>query len=394
MASNSKKNDGRTKIIRTTTHDQNFRRENFIHENYLNFFIKNCSEKKVIPQNAVSVEKLEELHLGDIAEIIRREKLSTFCNLRDAYIEELVRIFYAGIQEQNGAEFEFCIGKKIFKVSNKLWLGLFGLETGKKLQRFTDTEGTKYNMSEFSCTLTKNGKSPNGKAGRLKQGPRVLLWIVNHILRPRGGPYSRLDWKDIDLMYVMMENKKMDWPHYFVSRMFALRNSKKDHFFAYSSLIRNILENFKITYNLAGLWISPKRDQVFSMTQMKKMDYKWNDTTNEYEFCGKEDDNEEPMHEIQEERGKRLRLELHESDSMEGESSQVSNNAIMDMLKEMSLKQDMFQSNVNKRLEDMHSYNVARFDNLQNQVDELVKQNSSVDHYFNLNQQPDDMNEY
>jgi hypothetical protein len=130
------------------------------------------------------------------------------------------------------------------------------------------------------------------------------------------------------------------------------------------------------------------------MTQMKKMDYKWNDTTNEYEFCGKEDDNEEPMHEIQEERGKRLRLELHESDSMEGESSQVSNNAIMDMLKEMSLKQDMFQSNVNKRLEDMHSYNVARFDNLQNQVDELVKQNSSVDHYFNLNQQPDDMNEY
>jgi hypothetical protein len=348
----------------------------------------------VIPQNAVSVEKLEELHLGDIAEIIRREKLSTFCNLRDAYIEELVRIFYAGIQEQNGAEFEFCIGKKIFKVSNKLWLGLFGLETGKKLQRFTDTEGPKYNMSEFSCTLTKNGKSPNGKAGRLKQGPRVLLWIVNHILRPRGGPYSRLDWKDIDLMYVMMESKKMDWPHYFVSRMFALRNSKKDHFFAYSSLIRNILENFKITYNLAGLWISPKRDQVFSMTQMKKMDYKWNDTTNEYEFCGKEDDNEEPMHEIQEERGKRLRLELHESDSMEGESSQVSNNAIMDMLKEMSLKQDMFQSNVNKRLEDMHSYNVARFDHLQNQVDELVKQNSSVDHYFNLNQQPDDMNEY
>jgi TolA-binding protein len=108
----------------------------------------------------------------------------------------------------------------------------------------------------------------------------------------------------------------------------------------------------------------------------------------------KEDDNEEPMHEIQEERGKRLRLELHESDSMEGESSQVSNNAIMDMLKEMSLKQDMFQSNVNKRLEDMHSYNVARFDHLQNQVDELVKQNSSVDHYFNLNQQPDDMNEY
>ncbi|KAK2417799.1 RNA-binding (RRM/RBD/RNP motifs) family protein [Trifolium repens] len=90
------------------------------------------------------------------------------------------------------------------------------------------------------------------------------------------------------------------------------------------------------------------------------MDYKWNDVTKDYEFCGKEDDDEEPMQGNQEERGKRQRLELVGSESMEGGSSEVSNNAIMDMLKEMSLKQDMFQSNVNKRLEDMHSYNVAR----------------------------------
>jgi hypothetical protein len=40
MSSNRKKDDGRTKIIRVSTHDQNFRRENFIHENYYNFFIR------------------------------------------------------------------------------------------------------------------------------------------------------------------------------------------------------------------------------------------------------------------------------------------------------------------------------------------------------------------
>ncbi|WJX24473.1 hypothetical protein P8452_13574 [Trifolium repens] len=390
MSSNRRKNDGRTKIIKISTHDQNFRRENFIHENYLNFFIRTCSEKKVIPQNAVSVEKLEELHLGDVAEIIRRENLTTFCNLRDAYIEELVRIFYSGLQEQNGAEFEFCIGKKIFKVSNKLWLGLFWLETGKNLQRFTDVDGHKYNMPEFACTLTKNGKSPHGKAGRLKQGPRVLLWIVNHILRPRGGPYSRLDWKDIDLMYAMMERKKMDWPHYFVSRMFALKNSKKDHFFAYSSLIHNILDNFKITYNLAGQWVNPKRDQIFSMTQMKKMDYRWNDVIKDYEFCGKEDEDEEPMQGNQEERGKRQRVESLGGESLEGESSEVSNGAIMDMLKEMSLKQDMFQSEVTKRLDDMHGYNVTRLNHLQNQVNELIKHQTSIDQYLNSNQNPND----
>ncbi len=78
MSSNIKKNDGRTKIIKVSTHDQNFRRENFIHENYYNFFIRTCMEKKVIPQNAASVEKLEELHLGDVAEIIREKISLTF----------------------------------------------------------------------------------------------------------------------------------------------------------------------------------------------------------------------------------------------------------------------------------------------------------------------------
>jgi hypothetical protein len=40
----------------------------------------------------------------------------------------------------------------------------------------------------------------------------------------------------------------------------------------------------------------------------------------------------------------------------------------------------------------MHVYNVARFDYLQNQLNEL-KQQPSVDQYLNLNQHPDDMND-
>ncbi|KAK2435415.1 hypothetical protein QL285_020478 [Trifolium repens] len=307
------KNKGRTKIIRDSDHEENFREENFIHENYISFYIRNCKEKKVIPQNAVDVENLEELHLSEVAEIIKRENLSTFCNLKRAYIEDLVRIFYSGLQEQNGAEFEFCIGEKIYKFSNTLWFKLFGLITDNNLQKFTDGDGSKYNMAEFASTLTMNGKSPNGKAGRLKKGPRVLLWIVNHILRPRGGSYSRLDWKDIDLMYLMMERKKMDWPHYIVSRLFALRGSKNDHCFGYSSWIITILDHFKITYKVAGYWIIPKRDQIFSITQMKKMDYKWNNEIEDYEFCGKEDEDEEPTQGNQEERGKRPRVESHDN---------------------------------------------------------------------------------
>ena len=253
--------------------------------------------------------------------------------MKRPYIEDLVRIFYSGLQEQNGAEFELCIGRKIYKFSNNLWFKLFGLVTDNNLQKFTDVDGPKYNMTEFASSLTRNGKSPNGKAGRLKKGPRVLLWIVNHILRPRGGSYSRLDWKDIDLMYLMMEGKKMDWPHYIVSRLFALRDSKKDHCFGYSSWIATILDHFKITHKVAGSWINPKRDQIFSMTQMKKMDYKWNDEIEDYEFCGKEDEDEEPIPGNQEERGKRQRVETHASESMESDPSEISNSAIMEMLK-------------------------------------------------------------
>ena len=391
--SNRSKNSGRTKKIWDNDHEENFRQENFIHENYLNFYVRTCKEKKVIPQNAVDVENLEELHLSEVAEIIKRENLITFCNLKRPYIEDLVRIFYSGLQEQNGAEFEFCIGRKIYKFSNNLWFKLFGLVADNNLQKFTDVDGPKYNMAEFASTLTRNGKSPNGKAGRLKKGPRVLLWIVNHILRPRGGSYSRLDWKDIDLMYLMMERKNMDWPHYIVNRLFALKDSKKDHCFGYSSWIFTILNHFKITYKLAGFWVTPKRDQIFSVTQMKKMDYKWNDVIKDYEFCGKEDEDEEQMQGNKEERGKRPRVESIEGESMEGNSSEVSNGAIMEMLKEMSLRQAMFQNEVTKRLDDMHGYNVTRFDHLQNQVDELIKQQTSVDHYLNPNLNPDGMND-
>ncbi|KAK2362284.1 hypothetical protein QL285_087359 [Trifolium repens] len=112
--SNRSKNNARTNIIRDSDHEENFRQENFVHENYLNFYIRNCKEKKVIPQNAVDVENLEGLHLSEVAEIIKRENLSTFRNLKRAYIEDLVRIFYSRLQERDGAEFEFCIGKKIF----------------------------------------------------------------------------------------------------------------------------------------------------------------------------------------------------------------------------------------------------------------------------------------
>ncbi|KAK2410158.1 hypothetical protein QL285_045542 [Trifolium repens] len=121
------------------------------------------------------------------------------------------------------------------------------------------------------------------------------------------------------------------------------------------------------------------------------MDYKWNNEIEDYEFCGKED--EEEIQGNQEERGKRPRVETHENESMESNPSEVSNGAIMEMLKEMSLRQVKFQNEVTIRLDDMHAYNVSRFDHLQNQLDECIKQQTPVDQYFNPNLNPDGMND-
>jgi hypothetical protein len=220
------------------------------------------------------------------------------------------------------------------------------------------------------------------------------------MLGAAGWAWLQADWVKVNwalyqlgLNYFIRYRKKMDWPHYIVSRLFALRDSKKDHCFGYSSLICTILDHFKITYRVAGSWINPKRDQIFSMTQMKKMDYKWNDEIEDYEFCGKEDEDEEPIPGNQEERGKRQRVETNGGESMESDPSEISNGAIMEMLKEMSLRQVKFQNEVTIRLDDMHAYNVSRFDHLQNQLDECIKQQTPVDQYFNPNLNPDGMND-
>ena len=72
----------------------------------------------------------------------------------------------------------------------------------------------------------------------------------------------------------------------------------------------------------------------------------------------------------------------------------MSNGAIMEMLKEMNLRQMHFQNEVTIRLNDMHTYNVSRFDHLQNQLDECIKQQAPIDQYFNSPpSNPDGMND-
>lgn len=84
--------------------------------------------------------------------------------------------------------------------------------------------------------------------GKLKMDPRFLLWLVSPVLRPKNGGFSRIDFAEIYLVYILL-NKikiKIKWLHYFVSRMFAIKECNKGTYFCYVSMITKILNYFNI----------------------------------------------------------------------------------------------------------------------------------------------------
>lgn len=82
--------------------------------------------------------------------------------------------------------------------------------------------------------------------GNLKMVPRILLWVVSHILRPKNGGFSRIVNAEIHLVYILMHKVKSKWPHYFVSRMFSIKKCNKGTSFYYPSMISKSLNYFDI----------------------------------------------------------------------------------------------------------------------------------------------------
>lgn len=63
--------------------------------------------------------------------------------------------------------------------------------------------------------------------GQLKMVPRILLWVVSHILRPKNGGFLRIDFTEIHLVYIMLHKIKINLPQYFSSHMFSIKTCNK-----------------------------------------------------------------------------------------------------------------------------------------------------------------------
>lgn len=82
--------------------------------------------------------------------------------------------------------------------------------------------------------------------GYLKRKPRIFHWIITHVLRPRIWGHSRIGQAEVHLVYILQSKFKINWPNYFMSRMFAVRDCNKGSSLCYISLIAKILKDFHI----------------------------------------------------------------------------------------------------------------------------------------------------
>ncbi|KAK2409802.1 hypothetical protein QL285_045204 [Trifolium repens] len=366
---------------------QNFglREEEFVHKDCVTTYMQYCRNRSILSQKSVNTETLRNLHLDDVAEILETEQHDSFCDLQTKYNDTLVRIFYAGLQERNEAEFEFRWGRKTYRFSANMWFDLFGMSTGSRitgedLLAYTEVSQVDYDSNVFISSITRNGNIPETMGtGKLTVNARVIYWIVSHILRPKSAS-SRMDRNDIDLMFLLMEDRKVDCPFYIVSRMFDLRNSSRDQSFGYCSLIASILKKFKVGQNLPIEYTTLGRLQKFSETQMAKMNWTLN-VDNVYVNNGQEEENvgQAPVP-----RGRRQRRNDRQGDGEGvGQGEEGGNwNEMMGMIRNMSMQQTTFYNEYtqnhqaqNARIEelytttnDLRTYVTTRFDEMQAQM--------------------------
>lgn len=99
--------------------------------------------------------------------------------------------------------------------------------------------------------------------GLLKRDPCILQWIITHVLHPRKGGHSRIDQTEVHLRYILQSKVKINWPNYFVARMFNVRDCNSGSSLCYASMITRILKHFRIGVpNL--LCTSPSHAQEFN----------------------------------------------------------------------------------------------------------------------------------
>lgn len=197
------------------------------------------------------------LDIPEVASLIAHQQIDYFLKLAQDYNEDLISVFYFGLHDRQGPCFNFTIGNTIYEFTDDLWKFLFGItvvdpDDDDEVDPFVMDTNThihfkwKIHVNELLKSPRSNDCYDPTTTGQLNMVPRIFLWLVSHILRLKNDGFSRIDFVEIHLVYILLSKIKINWAHYFISRMFSIKECNKGTSFFYVSMIVKILNYFNI----------------------------------------------------------------------------------------------------------------------------------------------------
>lgn len=161
------------------------------------------------------------LDIPNVVKLVEHQHIDYFLQLNQDYNEDLIRVFYSGLHDMQCSIFKFSIGNKVYQFINDLWKSLFGImvvdpdDDNEVDPLITDTEThVNFDWGIHVNELLKVSRVEDCydpiTTGQLKMVPRVLQWVVSHILRPKNGELSRIDFVEIHLVYILLHKVKIN----------------------------------------------------------------------------------------------------------------------------------------------------------------------------------------
>ena len=146
---------------------------------------------------------LGHLHLPELIDLIRFQKLHNFLECKDKYNEDLVRIFFAGVQGNfEDFEFRYRMNNKNYMISSHVWKYLVQMcpvdSDSIKISDSNVAPGYEFKTAlnfmlkkPYTERIVNNDLFPKSvTTGALAPIDRILFWIVCRIIRPKKGGYS------------------------------------------------------------------------------------------------------------------------------------------------------------------------------------------------------------
>ena len=356
----------------------------FIYNEHVEDYEKKFARRKLAKQFVLYKMTLNRLHLPEVVELLDFQKIFSFLELDANYNEELVKLFYVGIQGQfDDFTFSYKIDNKVVKVNNNVWreFGMFPVTSDAI--RVSDTSpppGYDFKIALNSMlkkrypdrVVNSNLFPKSVTTDALLPLDRILQWIVSRIIRPKKGGLSRVDQPEVMLIFAIKNKIRIHWPHYITSRMFALRDSGRGTALSYGSLIQGILNQAHLDFS--DIPLTPLQiDQEFTSKTLTLMGHHWDKKFQRYTYVVKgnsvslQDDDDEDMEEQdegnQDEEESEAEEEVEADDNEEEEEVPESSYAeVMRQLETMRVQQREDAALYHERIK-----NLAGMVNIQNQ---------------------------